>query len=101
MTRRFFPLFFSALAAVATFAACKDKEEPKPDAPTPSASSSNAASGEVKLPGIDTSALLPRERKEFSQYVTEFLSPCPEVAVPIAQCIQEKRACGKCMAAAK
>ncbi len=92
-----------ALALVgAASGACKD--DPKPD---PAAASSSASSAptptvaDVKLPGIDTSALLPRERKEFNSYVTEFLSPCAEVAVPIAQCITEKRACGSCITAAK
>ena len=56
---------------------------------------------EVALEGVDTSQLTPREKKEFSSYVSEFLSPCQSVPVPIAQCIQEKRACDKCGAAAK
>ena len=56
---------------------------------------------EVVLEGVDISALTPREKKEFGIYVTEFLSPCQNVPVPIAQCIQEKRACSKCVAGAK
>jgi protein-disulfide isomerase len=69
------------------------------DAGAPSASAS--ASSEIHLAGVDTSALLPRERKEWSGYVGEFLSPCPDVAVSIAQCVQEKRNCAKCLPAAK
>jgi len=33
--------------------------------------------------------------------VTEFLAPCPSVPVPVSQCVQEKRACGACVQAAK
>lgn len=56
---------------------------------------------DVKVEGIDTSSLTTREKKEFSQYVSEFLSPCQSVPVPIAQCVNEKRACTKCLPAAK
>ncbi len=56
---------------------------------------------EVTLEGIDTSALTPREKKEWGLYVSEFLSPCQNVPVPIQQCVQEKRACSKCLPAAK
>jgi protein-disulfide isomerase len=56
---------------------------------------------EVNLEGVDTSALTPREKKEWGQYVSEFLSPCQNVPVPISQCVQEKRACSKCLPAAK
>ena len=56
---------------------------------------------EVTLEGVDTSQLTPREKKEFGSYVSEFISPCQNVPVSIAQCIQEKRACDKCQPAAK
>lgn len=56
---------------------------------------------DVVLEGVDTAQLTPREKKEWSQYVSEFLSPCQSVPVPIAQCVQEKRACSKCVPAAK
>lgn len=56
---------------------------------------------EVILEGVDTTGLTPRERKEWGQYVSELLSPCQNVPVPIAQCVQEKRACSKCLPAAK
>jgi predicted DsbA family dithiol-disulfide isomerase len=55
----------------------------------------------ISLEGIDTAPLTPRERKEWSQYVSEFLSPCPNVPVPIAQCVKEKRDCSRCLPAAK
>jgi protein-disulfide isomerase len=56
---------------------------------------------EVILEGVDTSALTPREKKEWGQYVSELISPCQNVPVPLAQCVQEKRACAKCLPAAK
>jgi len=56
---------------------------------------------DVKVDGIDTSSLTTREKKEFSQYVSEFLSPCQSVPVPISQCVNEKRSCAKCLPAAK
>jgi protein-disulfide isomerase len=65
------------------------KEKPGPDVPV------------VVLEGVDTSPLTPREKKEWSAHVSEFLSPCPNVPVPIAQCIKEKRDCSKCLPAAK
>lgn len=55
----------------------------------------------VSLEGVDTQPLTQRERKEWSQYVSEFLSPCPNVPVPIAQCVKEKRDCNRCLPAAK
>lgn len=56
---------------------------------------------EVILDGVDTGGLTPREKKDWGIYVSEFLSPCQNVPVPISQCVQEKRACAKCLPAAK
>jgi len=56
---------------------------------------------DVNLPGVDTSVLTPREKGEWSTYVNEFLSPCADTPVPIAQCVKEKRPCAKCTPAAK
>ena len=55
----------------------------------------------VTLEGIDTSSFTTREKKEFSAYVGEFLSPCPNVPVPLAQCVKEKRDCIKCTPGAR
>src|SRR5262249_12044867 len=63
------------------------------DPPTPAAP--------IDLPGVDTSALTPREKGEWSTYVSEFLSPCADTPVPIAQCVKEKRSCNRCLPAAK
>lgn len=65
------------------------KEKPGPDTPV------------VTLEGVDTSSLTQREKNEFSSYVSELLSPCPSVPVPIAQCVKDKRDCSACLPAAK
>ncbi len=56
---------------------------------------------DVNLAEVDTSSLTPREKKEWSSYVSSLLAPCADTPVPIAQCVREKRACGKCLPAAK
>lgn len=65
------------------------KEKSGPDAPV------------VTLEGVDTSSLTEREKREFSSYVSEFLSPCPSVPVSIAECVKDKRDCSACLPAAK
>lgn len=55
----------------------------------------------VSIKGIDTSALTPRERREWSAQISELLSPCPDVPVSIAQCAKEERACKACVPAAQ
>ncbi|HEY1692070.1 MAG TPA: thioredoxin domain-containing protein [Polyangiaceae bacterium] len=59
-----------------------------------------ATAQDVDLPGVDTSQFTPRERHEFSDYVKALPAPCKEVAVPLAQCVLEKRACEACTPAA-
>jgi protein-disulfide isomerase len=80
----------AALGAATVGATCRGAEN------EPAASGSD-----VELAGVDTHDFTPRERHEFSHYVTEFLSPCAAVAVPLAQCIGEKRPCAACMPAAQ
>jgi protein-disulfide isomerase len=65
------------------------KDKPGPDVPV------------VQLEGVDTNPLTAREKKEWNGYVTEFISPCKSVPVPIAQCVKEKRDCAACLPAAK
>ena len=55
----------------------------------------------IQLEGVDTATLTTREKKEWSSYVGEFLSPCQNVPVPLAQCVKEKRDCPRCLPAAK
>lgn len=56
---------------------------------------------EVTLAGVDTSVLTPRERKEWSGYVTKFAPPCQAAGDTLAACVNEKKACDGCMPAAK
>jgi protein-disulfide isomerase len=63
---------------------------------TPEAGATN-----VDLPGVDTSQLTAREKREWSSHVSEQLAPCADQPVSIAQCVQEKRPCAGCLPAAK
>jgi protein-disulfide isomerase len=56
---------------------------------------------DVTLKGVDTSDLTTREKAEWSRYVTEFLAPCPDQPVSLAQCVNEARACTACAPAAR
>jgi protein-disulfide isomerase len=67
----------------------------------PSKDPQTPAVADVTLPGVDTSALTPREKAEWSTYVSELLAPCSDTPVPIAQCVKENRPCPKCTAGAK
>ena len=79
-----------ALVAATPVAACQG-----------AASDPTTSQQDVDLPGVDTHDFTPREKHEFSTYVTQFPAPCPAVAVPIAQCVIEKRACPACLPAAQ
>lgn len=80
--------FFSFSGSVCGKTSAEDatKEKPTPD---------------VVMDGVDTAPLTAREKKEWSAYVSEFLSPCANVPVSISQCVHEKRDCKKCTPAAK
>jgi hypothetical protein len=56
---------------------------------------------DVNLPEVDTSMFTAREKHDWSAAVSELLAPCPNVQVPISQCILEKKPCNKCVPAAK
>jgi protein-disulfide isomerase len=86
------------LVAVGGWSSCRDSSA---NVPEPQSSAQVAEVKDVVLPGIDTSAMTPRERHEFSSLVSDLLAPCPNVPVSIAQCVQEKRACSACAQAAK
>jgi protein-disulfide isomerase len=91
-----------ALAA-AVGAGCRDSSARSNAIPDPSeeAGQPTADSVDVILPGVDTSAMTPRERHEWSSLVTQLLAPCPSVPVSVAQCVRENRACGTCGQTAK
>jgi len=88
--------------SVGAWSSCRDSSASSGDArnaaPEPS---SVAEAKDVALPGIDVSAMTPRERHEFTALLTRLFAPCPNVPVSIAQCVQEKRPCGSCAQAAK
>lgn len=90
--QRWLPL----LAALACLGAgcTPSKSEPGDIKPAPTTEA-------VSLEGVDTSALTPRERREWAGQVSELLAPCPDTPVSIAQCVKEKRACKACMPAAQ
>jgi protein-disulfide isomerase len=56
---------------------------------------------DVTLAAVDTSSLTPREKKEWSTWVSELLAPCPSEPVSVAQCVKEARKCAKCVPAAR
>lgn len=56
---------------------------------------------DVSLPSVDTSALTAREKAEWSRYVSEFLTPCPDQPVSLAECVQQSRPCKACAPAAR
>lgn len=67
----------------------KKAPEAEPDAPA-----------RVKLDGVDTSDLSPREEAQWSAHVRELLAPCKKTPVSVAQCVEEKRDCVACTPAA-
>jgi protein-disulfide isomerase len=93
-------LFLSAVA-IAGAVACRDSNASNAAATSDSASAETKEVKDVVLPAIDISAMTPRERHQWSTAVTEALSPCANVPVSVAQCIQESRPCGSCIIAAK
>jgi protein-disulfide isomerase len=89
MSIRSLACVFLVVAAGVPVAACEGASDP------------TTSQQDVDVPGVDTHEFTPREKHEFSTYVTEFPAPCPAVAVPIAQCVIEKRACPSCLQAAQ
>jgi protein-disulfide isomerase len=79
---------------------CEDSDKPKPTS-SKDAAAIGPEPDPITLEGVDISPLTSREKKEFAEYVSTFLSPCSDVPVSIAQCIQEKRSCGACVPAAR
>jgi protein-disulfide isomerase len=55
----------------------------------------------VEIKGVDASALTARERTEWSDEVSHLLAPCPDQAVPLAQCVNENRPCRACAPAVR
>jgi protein-disulfide isomerase len=95
-----FTAFLLALACAVTACDSCDKNIGADDGGAATTEASTAQA-DITLEGVDTSSLAPREKREWVSYVTEFLAPCPEVPVSIAQCVKEKRNCAGCAQAAK
>jgi protein-disulfide isomerase len=86
-------------AALLGGAACRSPaESPKEPPPVEETTSSKPAQ---QLPGVDISALTPREQSKWQEYVGELLAPCPDQPVNVAQCVTESRPCAACLPAAK
>jgi protein-disulfide isomerase len=69
--------------------------------PGPGAQSGSGPATPVELPGIDSTNLTAREKSEWSGHVSQLLAPCPDQPVSLATCVEEHRACGLCVPAAK
>jgi protein-disulfide isomerase len=55
----------------------------------------------VEVKGVDASSLTARERTDWSDDVSHLLAPCADQPVPVAQCVNENRACRACLPAAR
>jgi protein-disulfide isomerase len=95
MTFLRWPTVLSALVALAG-GTCRTQTDAGDGAPKPAASAP-----EVHIKEVDTSALTPRERREWAAQVSELLAPCSDTPVSIAQCAMEHRACKTCIPAAQ
>jgi protein-disulfide isomerase len=89
---RFAPLLIAALAGYQS--TCRSSA----GAGQPPAA---GADPDVTLSGVDTASLTPREKREWSTWVSELLAPCPNEPVSIAECVKESRKCRKCLPAAE
>ncbi len=96
-------LSFRAASALALFAflntkltTCRSPGESAADA-----SPTRSETKDVTLAGVDTASLTSREKSEWSRFVSELRSPCPDQPVSLAQCVSESRACRACVPAAK
>lgn len=88
------------LASFALFAGACGDPGTTPTKATDAPAASTSSSARVALPGVDTSALTPRERRELEAQLGELKAPCPGMDVTIAQCLSEKKECKVCLPAA-
>ena len=87
--------------AVLGWSSCRDSSASSAGAPGAASALASAEPKDTTLPGIDTSAMTPRERHEWTALVGELLAPCASVPVPVGQCVEERRPCSACAHAAK
>jgi protein-disulfide isomerase len=93
-------LLLLALASL-SWSGCRDSSASSAESQGAPSAQASAKQADLVLPGVDTSAMTPRERREWSALMRELLAPCPNVAVSIAQCLAERRPCGSCAQAGK
>ncbi len=61
-----------------------------------------AQPGETRdLKGVDTSDLVPREKRQWFRLASQLYAPCQDQPVSIAVCIDENRPCAACVPAAQ
>lgn len=89
-------LFGSALINL-NLTTCRSPGESERSAPESEENTPN----QVKLEGVDTSELSPREQARWSTHVNELLAPCADTPVSLAKCVEEKRSCAACQPAAE
>jgi len=96
-------LSFRAAGAIALFALLNTKLVTcrSPGEGSPEASPARSETKDVNLAGVDTASLTAREKSEWSRFVSELRSPCPDQPVSVAKCVSETRACKACVPAAK
>ena len=95
-------LLWAGAIGLTALSGCRDSSANGGVASARSAETAQAAAqAEPTLPGVDISAMTPRERREWGSLVRELLAPCPAVPVSVAQCVQDARPCAACVQAAK
>lgn len=68
----------------------------------PGQSSGSHGLGEASgLRGVDTSSLTTREQQEWSALVSNLLAPCEQLAMTLAQCVENQAPCASCAPAAQ
>jgi len=87
--------------AAAAWSSCRDSSASSSEGTSSPSAQASAEPKDLVLPGVDISAMTPRERHEWSGLVGELYAPCPSVALSVAACIQQQRPCGTCLQAAK
>src|SRR5688572_2506606 len=100
-TRSVAGLLLVAGWVAAAASACRSPADSPKGPPPVEESSAEGSSTPAQLPGVDISALTPREQAKWREYVGELLAPCPDQPVSIARCVSEARACSSCTPAAK
>ncbi|RYE91948.1 MAG: hypothetical protein EOO75_07785 [Myxococcales bacterium] len=101
-------LSVSAASLLLGLSTCRSSSDVPSRDPGASSSTSKGPNGKVappadlELPGVDVASLTPRERREWSGYVSELPAPCGDLAgVSVATCIKEKKSCARCLPAAR